>query len=99
MKIGAAEVRHVAGLAELAVADADVDLLARQLEGIVNFVAQLDELAGEASPAGVVVGPARTPLRDDVVDPIPLTRSPAEMAPAFQQGFYVVPKLGGMAEA
>jgi len=98
MKIGEAEVRHVAGLAELAVAEADVALLAQQLEGIVNFLAQLDEIAtGEATP-GVVVGPARTPLREDVVNPIPLTRTPAEMAPAFQQGFYVVPKLGGMAE-
>jgi aspartyl-tRNA(Asn)/glutamyl-tRNA(Gln) amidotransferase subunit C len=98
MKIGAAEVRHVAGLAELAVADADVALLAQQLEGIVNFVAQLDELSANHTSTDVVVGPARTPLREDVVDPIPLTRTPAMMAPAFQQGFFVVPKMGGMAE-
>jgi aspartyl-tRNA(Asn)/glutamyl-tRNA(Gln) amidotransferase subunit C len=98
MKIGEVEVRHVAGLAELAVSDADVALLAQQLEGIVNFVAQLDEIAAGETAAGVVVGPARTLLREDVVSPIPLTRTPAEMAPAFQQGFYVVPKLGGMAE-
>ena len=98
MKIGEAEVRHVAGLAELAVSDADVALLARLLEGIVNFVAQLDGVATDGTASGVVVGPARTLLREDVVDPIPLTRTPAEMAPAFQQGFFVVPKLGGMAE-
>jgi aspartyl-tRNA(Asn)/glutamyl-tRNA(Gln) amidotransferase subunit C len=98
MKIGAADVRHVAGLAELAVADADVAVLAQQLEGIVNFVAQLDEIALDQTESRVVVGPERTPLREDVVAPIPMTRTPAEMAPAFQQGFYVVPKLGGMAE-
>jgi aspartyl-tRNA(Asn)/glutamyl-tRNA(Gln) amidotransferase subunit C len=98
MRIGEDEVRHVAGLAELAVADADVTLLARQLEGIVNFVAQLDEIVAGDTSSGVVVGPTRTPLREDVIAPIPLTRKPAEMAPAFQQGFFVVPKLGGMAE-
>ncbi len=98
MKIGAGDVRHVAGLAELAVADADVAVLAEQLEGIVNFVAQLDEIALDQAESRVVVGPERTPLREDVVAPIPMTRTPAEMAPAFQQGFYVVPKLGGMAE-
>lgn len=98
MKIGAEDVRHVAGLAELAVADADVAVLAQQLEGIVNFVAQLDEIALDQAESRVVVGPERTPLREDVVAPIPMTRTPAEMAPVFQLGFYVVPKLGGMAE-
>jgi aspartyl-tRNA(Asn)/glutamyl-tRNA(Gln) amidotransferase subunit C len=98
MKISEADVRHVAGLAELAVTDADVALLAQQLEGIVNFVAQLEEIATDERSPGVVVGPARTRLREDVIDPIPMTRTPAEMAPAFQQGFFVVPKLGGMAQ-
>lgn len=98
MKIGEKDVRHVAGLAELAVADADVALLATQLENIVNFVAQLDEVTTEITPNTPVVGPARTPLREDIVNPVPLSRTPAEIAPAFQQGFFVVPKLGGMAE-
>ena len=98
MKIGEDEVRHVAKLAELAVSDSDVPLLATQLAGIVEFVAQLEAvtLAGNAVP--VVLGPDRLPLRDDVVNPIPLSRTPAQMAPAFQDGFFVVPKLGGMSE-
>jgi aspartyl-tRNA(Asn)/glutamyl-tRNA(Gln) amidotransferase subunit C len=98
MKIGAGDVRHVAALAELAVADADVALLAQQLEGIVNFVAQLDEIAMDETSSRVIVGPERILLREDVIGPIPLARTPAEMAPAFQQGFYVVPKLDGMSE-
>ena len=44
MTIGGAEVRHVARLAELAVAEADLPLLATQLEAIVEFVAQLAEV-------------------------------------------------------
>ena len=98
MKIRPDDVRHVAQLAELAVTDDDVVLLAGQLEGIVNFVAQLDEVALTGSPDTVVVGPTRVRLRADTVDPIPMSRGPAEIAPAFQHGFFVVPKLGGMAE-
>ncbi|MES1259919.1 MAG: Asp-tRNA(Asn)/Glu-tRNA(Gln) amidotransferase subunit GatC [Gemmatimonadota bacterium] len=98
MKIGEQDVRHVANLAELAVDDADVPLLATQLAGIVDFVAQLDAVAADAGTGAVVVGPERLVLRDDVIAPLPLARTPAQMAPAFQQGFFVVPKLGGMAE-
>lgn len=98
MKIGPDDVRHVARLAELAVADADLDVLATQLEEIVNFVAQLDEVAVAGPPSAVVIGPAATRLRPDVVNPVLLDRGPAEFAPAFHQGFFVVPRLGGMAD-
>ena len=98
MKIGEDEVRHVAKLAELAVADEDVPLLARQLAEIVEFVAQLDAVTLSAGGAPVVLGPDQLPLRDDIVNPIPLTRTPAQLAPAFQDGFFVVPKLDGLSE-
>ena len=99
MKIGAEDVRHVAQLAELAVADADVTLLAAQLDGIVNFVAQLDEVAidGTAGHRG------RRPAQSCGCARISSIRSRwrgrrRSMAPAFQHGFFVVPRLGGMAE-
>lgn len=99
MTIGAEDVRHVARLAELAVAEADLPVLAEQLEGIVAFVAQLNEVRVPEGTGHVSVGPDRLVLREDRVDPIPMSRTPAEMAPAFEQGFYVVPKLGGLAES
>jgi Asp-tRNA(Asn)/Glu-tRNA(Gln) amidotransferase C subunit len=46
----------------------------------------------------VVVGPDALRLREDVVAPIPLARPVADIAPAMSQGFFVVPKLGGLAE-
>jgi aspartyl-tRNA(Asn)/glutamyl-tRNA(Gln) amidotransferase subunit C len=98
MKIGEAEVRHVARLAELAVAETDLPLLATQLEGIVTFVAQLDEASVPADSTAVAVGPERLTLREDVVNPIPMRHGPEAMAPVFIDGFFVVPKLGGMAE-
>ena len=98
MKIGGDVVRHVARLAELAIAEADVALLAEQLDGIVAFVAQLEAVELPAEASVFTVGPAESPLRDDVVHPIPMTRGPAEFAPVFEHGFFVVPKLGGMVE-
>ncbi|HEY4100879.1 MAG TPA: Asp-tRNA(Asn)/Glu-tRNA(Gln) amidotransferase subunit GatC [Gemmatimonadales bacterium] len=97
MTIDANAVRHVAQLAELAVPDSGLDSLATQMESIVNFVAQLGDVAVPDDGAPVTIGPARTRLRDDRVDPIPMSRAPAEMAPAFEQGFFVVPRLDGMA--
>ncbi len=98
MKIGPETVRHVARLAELAVADGDVDLLATQLESIVDFVEQLGAVDAPPGTALVNVGPATLALREDVVAPIPMTRSAADLAPEFAQGFFVVPRLGGMVD-
>ena len=98
MKIGADDVRHVARLAELAVAEDDVRVLASQLESIVEFVEQLSTVEFDADRSLVALGPARLRLRADVVDPIPMTSVPADLAPEFKEGFFVVPKLGGMAE-
>jgi aspartyl-tRNA(Asn)/glutamyl-tRNA(Gln) amidotransferase subunit C len=98
MKIDVAEVRHVAQLAELAVAEAELEALARQLEGIVAFVAQLGEVDLPPVEPGSPVGPAAVTLRDDAVHPIPMSRAPVDFAPEFEQGFFVVPRLGGLAD-
>lgn len=97
MKIGPDEVRHVAHLAELEIADADLTRVAAELERIVAFVEQLDAMPdGDASP--LVVGPSTLRLRPDVVHPIPMSRDASALAPEFEEGFFVVPRLGGMAE-
>ena len=43
-----------------------------------------------------LAGPTQVTLRPDEVRPAVLTRSPAQMAPEFRHGFFVVPKLGAM---
>jgi aspartyl-tRNA(Asn)/glutamyl-tRNA(Gln) amidotransferase subunit C len=98
MTIDRGTVQHIARLAELAVTDEEADLLAGQLERIVTFVEQLGTLdaAGDAD-ASVVIGPERTPLREDIVAPIPMAHPPEAMAPAMQDGLFLVPRLGGMA--
>lgn len=98
MKITVSEVHHVARLAELAVSDAQASKLAVELATIVTFVEQLNELADDPAAHAVVVGPDALRLREDVVAPIPMAWPVADIAPAMSQGFFVVPKLGGLAE-
>jgi aspartyl-tRNA(Asn)/glutamyl-tRNA(Gln) amidotransferase subunit C len=96
MSIRKEDVLHVARLAELEVAEADLPTLVEQTGRIVEFVAQLDEVpAGEQAPP-FLAGPAQVTLRRDEVRPAALTRTPVQMAPAFQHGFFVVPRLGAM---
>jgi aspartyl-tRNA(Asn)/glutamyl-tRNA(Gln) amidotransferase subunit C len=96
MSIRKEDVLHVARLAELDVAEADLPTLVEQTGRIVEFVAQLDEVpAGEQAPP-FLAGPVKVALRPDEVRPAALARTPAQMAPEFQHGFFVVPKLGAM---
>jgi aspartyl-tRNA(Asn)/glutamyl-tRNA(Gln) amidotransferase subunit C len=98
VSIGKEEVVHVAKLAELAVSDAELPKLVEQLSRIVDFVAELNEVPADDAAPPFQAGPAMSPLREDKVAPVPLARGPAEMAPAFVDGFFVVPRLGAMEE-
>jgi aspartyl-tRNA(Asn)/glutamyl-tRNA(Gln) amidotransferase subunit C len=98
MRITETEVRNVARLAELAVNDAQASKLAGQLADIVAFVEQLNELDDDPAAHAVVVGPESVTLRDDVVAPVKLAHPISQFAPSMSQGFFVVPKLDGLAE-
>ena len=98
VSIGREEVLHVAALAELAVDDADLDRLVEQLSRIVEYVAQLDRLAGDAAADPFLPGPEAVRLREDVAGPVPLARPPAALAPEFADGFFLVPRHGAMEE-
>lgn len=96
MKIGREEVLHVARLAELAVAEEDLPRLVDQLNGIVEYVAQLDALPTEGDIAPFVPGPEALVWRNDEVAPQPLALPPGSLAPEFRDGFFVVPRLAAM---
>ncbi len=98
MSIGREQVLHVATLAEIGVDEADLPRLVEQLNRIVGYVEQLDQ-APDAPAEPFLAGPAASPLRDDVVAPVPLARPPAELAPEFREGFFLVPRHGAMEDA
>jgi aspartyl-tRNA(Asn)/glutamyl-tRNA(Gln) amidotransferase subunit C len=99
MTIGRDEVLHVAKLAELAVPERELDRLVEQINRIVGYVAQLDEVPGDRIAEPFLPGPAAVTLRDDVEGAVPLARSPASLAPEFKDGFFLVPRHGAMEEA
>jgi aspartyl/glutamyl-tRNA(Asn/Gln) amidotransferase C subunit len=85
------DIEKIAALAELGVDDAAAAELEKQLTRILDYVAQLGEVSDEAAAAG---DERSVRLRRDVVAPDALTRTPKEIAPAFTDGLFTVPRLG-----
>jgi aspartyl/glutamyl-tRNA(Asn/Gln) amidotransferase C subunit len=80
------------------VPEEELERLVSQLNRIVDYVAQLDRLPAERMDDAFLPGPAAVALREDVPGPVPLARSPAELAPEFAEGFFLVPRHGAMEE-
>ena len=96
MSIGPDQVRHVARLAELAVPEGELDRLVQQLNRIVEYVAQLELLQADAELEPFLPGPHQVPLREDEPGSVRLARPPAELAPEFAEGFFLVPRHEAM---
>ena len=89
MSVTRKDIEKIAALAELAVDAAAAAELEKQLTRILDYVAQLAEVTDDATSA---MDERATRLRRDVVDPDPLSRTPQEIAPAFKEGLFTVPR-------
>ena len=98
MSIEREQVLHVVRLAELAVREEELDRLVDQLNRIVDYVAQLDQVPADRMATPFLPGPPSVTLREDVPGPDPLARPPAALAPEFADGFFLVPRHGAMEE-
>lgn len=87
------DVRHIALLARLGVADALLPALVSELNQILGHMAVLAEVKTVDVAAIEGVGAAGTPLRADLGPPYPLNHSRESFAPAMRDGFYLVPRL------
>ena len=99
MSVSREEVERIAGLAALALDPAELPELTAQMDRIVGFVARLAEAGSLEELREAPDTPVDSPLREDVVLPADLARRPAELAPEFVDGFFVVPRLGAMEES
>lgn len=84
---------HIAALARLRLEPEEAARLADELSGILAHMEALDEVdvSGVEGIGGMADWPA--PEREGEGAPDPLGLSPSELAPAWEEGFYVVPRL------
>ena len=92
MSVSENDVRHIATLARLGMADERVPLLVNELNRILEHmdVLQAVDLSKFESNSANAAG---MPLRLDDSVPTPLERAREDFAPSMRDGFFLVPKL------
>lgn len=93
MSVAASELEHIARLARLRLTPAEMARLAQQLGDILGHIEELLAIEvepGRAAPLALEPAVAR---RRDIPDADPLTRPIAEIAPAWREGFFTVPRV------
>ena len=92
MKISREEARRIADLAHLEFDEAGLERMAAEMSEILTYIDQL----AEVDVSGVAAVPAMaTPLRDDVPQAGVDRELVARNAPAWSDGFFLVPKVIG----
>jgi len=86
------DVRHIASLARLGIADDRLDALVRELNGILGHMQVLRQVRTGDAGAAESGQPGMT-LRPDVEGAVPLARPREEFAPKMRDGFFLVPRL------
>jgi aspartyl-tRNA(Asn)/glutamyl-tRNA(Gln) amidotransferase subunit C len=93
MSVDAATVRRIAHLARIAVTDAEVPNLQSELNAILAFVAQLEEVNIEGVEPMTSVTPMEMKKRQDVVNDGEIPDDIVANAPATEGHFFLVPKF------
>ena len=93
MSVTAAEVRHVAKLARIAMSDGEVEAMVAEFNNILGWVEQLGEVDTDGVEPLTAVIDNQLRLRDDVVDDGDVRDAVLANAPDAQHGFFAVPKV------
>lgn len=93
MSVDLATVKRVARLARIAVDDADAERMTGELNVILGFVEQLDEVDVSGVEPMTSVTPMRMKKRDDVVTDGGKAADIVANAPATEENFFLVPKV------
>ena len=98
MSVTRETVAKIASLARIRTAEADLDRMVPELNGILAWVEQLGEVDVTGVEPMTAVIPQKLRLREDVVDADALTGGGVRgkvlaNAPAPEHGFYGVPKV------
>ena len=93
MSVDAATVRRIAHLARIAVTDAEVSHLQGELNAMLAFVEQLQEVNVEGVEPMTSVMPMQMKKREDVVNDGDIVDAVTANAPDAQDHFFLVPKV------
>jgi aspartyl-tRNA(Asn)/glutamyl-tRNA(Gln) amidotransferase subunit C len=92
-RITADDVRKVAQLARLELPDTKIAQYTDQLERILDYVAQLQEVDTDGVPATTRAVEVVNVTREDVVEPTAVRENLLELAPQREGDFFRVPRI------
>jgi aspartyl-tRNA(Asn)/glutamyl-tRNA(Gln) amidotransferase subunit C len=93
MAVDEATVRRIARLARIKVTDGEAQGLVGELNGILDWVKQLDEVKTEGVAPMTSVMPMQLRQRDDKINDGEKAAEVTQNAPMSEDNFYVVPKV------
>jgi aspartyl-tRNA(Asn)/glutamyl-tRNA(Gln) amidotransferase subunit C len=93
MAVSPKDVRHVAGLARLGIPEEALTGYVEQLNGILGHVDVLQRVDTSAVQGVLPEAEQGMPLREDIVNPVPLHIARDRWAPKMVDGFFLVPRL------
>ena len=93
MSVSPEQVRHIAKLARIAMSDEEIERLAPELNNILGWVEQLEEVDTDGVEPLATVIDQKMRLRDDVVTEGDIRDEILANAPEAQHGFFAVPKV------
>lgn len=93
MSVDAATVRRIARLARIEVPEADVAGLQGEINGILGFVEQLNEVNVEGVEPMTSVTPMALKMREDVITDGEKAARVTKNAPQSEDHYFLVPKV------
>ena len=93
MSVDITTVKRVAHLARIAISDDDAERMTGEINNMLGFVAQLDEVDGGGVEPMTSAMPMKMRLRDDVVSDGNIADAVVANAPVTEDNFFVVPKM------
>ncbi|MGU3576811.1 Asp-tRNA(Asn)/Glu-tRNA(Gln) amidotransferase subunit GatC [Brucellaceae bacterium C25G] len=93
MSVDITTVKRVAHLARIAVSDGDAERMTGEINNMLGFVAQLDEVDVTGVEPMTSVMPMKMRLREDAVTDGNIADAVVANAPVTEDNFFVVPKM------
>ena len=93
MSVDVSTVKKVAGLARIAISDAEADALVPELNNILGWIEQLQEVDTTTVEPMTAVIANHLRLRDDAVTEGDIRDKVLANAPQAEHGFFAVPKV------